>query len=150
MQRKWDPAPGEMMFTEKTHSSPSLGLSYAFWPVSPLCCRGFPASTAPDAGSAGESSPGPHQHFCLYCAAATRAMSITSAAWSTWNLPSNTSSHPSAEESQCWCLAASEVLPLLFNLDEGGNLHHLQTQNLHFHKYLWKEPCFSRPFVSRL
>lgn len=63
--------------------------------LSPLCCRGFPAGTAPDAGSTGESSPGPHQHFCLCCAPATGAVSVTSAAWSTWHPPSNTSSHPS-------------------------------------------------------
>lgn len=64
--------------------------------LSPLCCRGFPAGTAPDAGSAGESSPGPHQHFCLCCAPTTGAMSVTSAAWSTWHPPSKTRSHPSA------------------------------------------------------
>lgn len=63
--------------------------------LSPLCCRGFPAGTAPDAGSTGESSPGPHQHFCLYCAPATGAVSITSAAWSTWHPLCSPSSHPS-------------------------------------------------------
>lgn len=85
------------MFTKKTHPSPSLRLSLMHSGLlSPLCCRGFPAGTAPDAGSTGESSPGPHQHFCLCCAPATGAMSITSAAWSTWHPPSNTSSQPSA------------------------------------------------------
>lgn len=88
--------------------------------LSPLCCRGVPAGTAPDAGSAGESSPGPHQHLCLYCAPSTGAVSITSAAWSTWHLLPAQAPTPQ-QESQCWCLEASEALPLLFSLDGGGN-----------------------------
>lgn len=39
--------------------------------------------------------------------------------------------------------------PLLVVLDGEGSSEYLQTQNLHFHKYLWKEPFFPEPFVTR-
>lgn len=51
------------------------------------------------------------------------------------------------QESQCWCLEAFEALPLSFPLDGGQeSVTHPDPESLRFHKYLWKEPHFSKAF----